>query len=89
MAVAVITTIGGPGQSPGDLYYATWLAFLLGFGASLSCYDEFLQAKPDPKLHDPPLSATIEMAVTEIPSTPVTPFQIMKGDGTEPKGAFL
>ena len=89
VAVAVITTIGGPGQSPGDLYYATWLAFLLGFGASLSCYDEFLRAKPDPKLHDPPLSATIEMAVTEIPSTPVTPFQIMKGDGTEPKGAFL
>ncbi|GAX14877.1 hypothetical protein FisN_29Lh089 [Fistulifera solaris] len=39
-AVALITGIGGPGQSVGDLYYSTWLAFLFSFGAFVSCYGE-------------------------------------------------
>jgi hypothetical protein len=39
-AVALITGIGGPGQSVGDLYYSTWLAFFVSIGIFLSCYDQ-------------------------------------------------
>jgi len=39
-AVALITGIGGPGQSVGDLYYSTWLAFWVSLGIFVSCYDE-------------------------------------------------
>jgi len=35
VAVALITGIGGPGQSVGDLYYSTWLAF---FGTFISIF---------------------------------------------------
>ena len=40
VAVALITGIGGPGQSVGDLYYATWLAFLVSIGIGYACYAE-------------------------------------------------
>jgi hypothetical protein len=40
VALAVITGIGGPGQSVGDLFYATWLAFLVSLGIAVSCYRE-------------------------------------------------
>jgi hypothetical protein len=40
VALAVITGIGGPGQSVGDLFYATWLAFLVSLGIAVSCYGE-------------------------------------------------
>jgi hypothetical protein len=40
VALAVITGIGGPGQSVGDLFYATWLAFLVSLGIGLSCLGE-------------------------------------------------
>lgn len=31
-AVALVTGIGGPGQSVGDLYYSTWLSFWVSLG---------------------------------------------------------
>lgn len=37
-AVALITGIGGPGQSVGDLYYSTWLALWVSLGIFVSCY---------------------------------------------------
>ena len=43
IAVALITSIGGPGQSVGDLYYATWLAFWVCIGTFVSCCDEMKQ----------------------------------------------
>jgi putative effector of murein hydrolase LrgA (UPF0299 family) len=39
-AVALITSIGGPGQSVGDLYYSTWLAFWVSLGIFVSCYEQ-------------------------------------------------
>jgi hypothetical protein len=43
VAVALITSIGGPGQSVGDLYYSTWLAFWVSIGIFVSCYDQLKQ----------------------------------------------
>lgn len=40
VAVALITSIGGPGQSVGDLYYSTWLAFWVCIGIFMNCYDQ-------------------------------------------------
>ncbi len=40
VAVALITSIGGPGQSVGDLYYSTWLAFWVSVGILVSCFDQ-------------------------------------------------
>ena len=61
-AVAMITGIGGPGQSVGDLYYSTWLAFWVSLGIFLACYaqikredvevdeqEESLEVVPTPK----------------------------------------
>ena len=39
-AVALITGIGGPGQSVGDLYYSTWGAFWVSVGIFVSCYHQ-------------------------------------------------
>lgn len=41
-ALVLITGIGGPGQSVGDLFYGTWLAFLLSIGLVVTCYDQVL-----------------------------------------------
>jgi len=38
--VALITGIGGPGQSVGDLFYGTWLAFLVSIGLVAACFEE-------------------------------------------------
>lgn len=46
-AVALITSIGGPGQSVGDLYYSTWLAFWVCIGIFVSCYDQMKQEEID------------------------------------------
>ena len=43
IAVARITSIGGPGQRVGDLYYSTWLAFWVSVGIFVSCYDQMKQ----------------------------------------------
>lgn len=39
-AVAMITCIGGPGQSVGDLFYSTWLSFVVSIGIFITCYDQ-------------------------------------------------
>ena len=39
-AVATITGIGGPGQSVGDMFYSTWLNFLVSIGLVLICFQE-------------------------------------------------
>jgi len=44
VAVALITGIGGPGQSVGDLFYGTWLAFLTSIGLVITCYEELRHA---------------------------------------------
>ena len=40
IGLGLITGIGGPGQIVGDLYYASWLAFMASLGATGSCYEE-------------------------------------------------
>lgn len=47
VAVAIITGIGGPGQSVGDLYYATWLAFLVSLFVGATCYSEIATREDD------------------------------------------
>eukprot|EP00548_Thalassiothrix_antarctica_P010150 CAMPEP_0194163504 /NCGR_PEP_ID=MMETSP0152-20130528/80078_1 /TAXON_ID=1049557 /ORGANISM="Thalassiothrix antarctica, Strain L6-D1" /LENGTH=623 /DNA_ID=CAMNT_0038873503 /DNA_START=639 /DNA_END=2510 /DNA_ORIENTATION=- len=42
-ALALITGIGGPGESVGDLFYGTWLAFLIAIVLVQSCFDEIRQ----------------------------------------------
>jgi hypothetical protein len=37
MAVVLITGIGGPGQSVGDMYYSVWLCFFVTIGLALTC----------------------------------------------------
>ena len=39
-AVALITGIGGPGQSVGDLFYASWADFFVSLGVFVNCYSE-------------------------------------------------
>lgn len=45
VAVALITSIGGPGQTVGDLYYATWLSFVVSIGILVSCLDQIQQSQ--------------------------------------------
>jgi len=40
LAVALITGIGGPGQSVGDLYYSTWLGFCVSISILVESYRE-------------------------------------------------
>jgi hypothetical protein len=40
IGVATITGIGGPGQSVGDLFYGSWMAFLVSLGLFLACLEE-------------------------------------------------
>jgi len=43
IAVSLVTSIGGPGQRVGDLYYSTWLAFWASVGIFISCYDQMTE----------------------------------------------
>jgi hypothetical protein len=56
-AVAMITGIGGPGQSVGDLYYSTWLAFWVSLGIFVSCFNELNEEE---KEIEGPTSPTVE-----------------------------
>jgi hypothetical protein len=38
--VALITGIGGPGQSVGDLFYSTWLSFAVSIYIFANCYHQ-------------------------------------------------
>lgn len=46
-AVALITGIGGPGQSVGDLFYSTWLAFGISIGIFFHCYERIQREDKD------------------------------------------
>jgi hypothetical protein len=43
VGVALITGIGGPGQSVGDLFYSSWLSFLVSIGIFVACVDQLQQ----------------------------------------------
>jgi len=53
VAVATITGIGGPGQSVGDMFYATWLTFLVTIGVVIVCYTE-ISKEEDGAVHSKP-----------------------------------
>lgn len=50
VAVALITSIGGPGESVGDLYYSTWLSFWVSIGIFVSCFDQMKQEELESNL---------------------------------------
>ena len=82
VAAFIITSIGGPGQSVGDLYIATWLSFLVSIGVCISCYDELLRDDwmRNRRLRREAASATVELASAEPKgnfSTTDTPYQRM------------
>mmetsp|Transcript_16570 Transcript_16570/g.24454 ORF Transcript_16570/g.24454 Transcript_16570/m.24454 type:complete len:310 (-) Transcript_16570:1340-2269(-) len=43
VALALITGIGGPGESVGDLFYGSWLAFLISIVLVKTCFQEIRQ----------------------------------------------
>jgi hypothetical protein len=43
VAVAFITGIGGPGQSVGDMFYSTWLAFFIAIFVGMTCVREIVK----------------------------------------------
>jgi hypothetical protein len=43
VAVAFITGIGGPGQSVGDMFYSTWLAFFVAIFVGMTCVREIVK----------------------------------------------
>lgn len=47
VSVALITGIGGPGQTVGDLYYSIWLAFWVSLGIFISCFNELREEEKD------------------------------------------
>ena len=44
-AVALITGIGGPGQTVGDMFYSTWLAFWVSLGISIQSFKQLNTAE--------------------------------------------
>jgi archaellum biogenesis protein FlaJ (TadC family) len=44
MAVVLITGIGGPGQSVGDMYYSVWLCFFVTIWLALTCLKQIQEA---------------------------------------------
>ncbi|KAL7547207.1 hypothetical protein ACHAWF_010524 [Thalassiosira exigua] len=44
-AVAYLTSEEGPGAPLGNLYYSTWISFLLVLFVGVSCFEEFQKAK--------------------------------------------
>mmetsp|Transcript_8218 Transcript_8218/g.14469 ORF Transcript_8218/g.14469 Transcript_8218/m.14469 type:complete len:826 (+) Transcript_8218:118-2595(+) len=43
VGIALITGIGGPGQSVGDLFYSSWLSFAISLGIFVTCVDVLQQ----------------------------------------------
>lgn len=43
--VAFLTSADAPGSSIGNLYYFTWISFLVSFALIASCYDDYQAAK--------------------------------------------
>lgn len=52
--VAFITSQRGPGAPLGNLYYFTWLSFLVSFLISASCFEDYTTAAATTGLDDPP-----------------------------------
>ena len=80
-AAAVITSIGGPGQSVGDLYYSTWLSFLVSIGVCISCYDELFRDNYVRNKHTtkraPMMIEIPETCTSSTSKTPTTSFRRM------------
>lgn len=53
VAVGLITGIGGPGQSVGDLYYSTWLSFWVSLWIFANCYDQIKLEEDQQKQRNP------------------------------------
>jgi hypothetical protein len=60
--VALVTGIGGPGQSVGDLFFSTWLSFGVALGIFVQCeaqvrkdYTPLVQQQEQPSSYEPPL----------------------------------
>lgn len=51
VGVALITAIGGPGQSVGDLFYASWLSFLVSIGIFVACIDRLQQQEMEDQVY--------------------------------------
>jgi len=51
--VIYITSQYGPGAPLGNLYYFTWISFLLSFALTASCYDDYQAAKLMAQQHHP------------------------------------
>lgn len=43
--VAYVTDIQGPGSPLGNLYYFSWISFLLTFMVGKACYDDYVEAQ--------------------------------------------
>jgi hypothetical protein len=43
VGLAFITGIGGPGQSVGDLFYSSWIAFVVSLGVFIACVEQLQQ----------------------------------------------
>lgn len=72
-AVALITGIGGPGQSVGDMFYGTWLAFWVSLGISIQCYNQ---------LNAEDMSIGFEEKQTSTPSASTESHQIPRAVDT-------
>jgi hypothetical protein len=61
--VALVTGIGGPGQSVGDLFFSTWISFGVALGIFVQCeaqvrkdYAPLAQHQEPPGSYEPPLA---------------------------------
>lgn len=43
--IAVVTDSGGPGAPLGNLYYFSWISFLLTFGVGKACHEDYVEAQ--------------------------------------------
>jgi hypothetical protein len=43
--IAIVTDSGGPGAPLGNLYYFSWISFLLTFGVGKACHEDYVEAQ--------------------------------------------
>lgn len=72
ISLALITGIGGPGQSVGDLYYGSWLAFLASLGVASSLYSEIMNQERD--LVSPASDSSEEDTIQGMAGAASTPY---------------
>uniref|UniRef100_A0A7S0CIH6 Uncharacterized protein n=1 Tax=Proboscia inermis TaxID=420281 RepID=A0A7S0CIH6_9STRA len=91
----IITGMGGPGESVGDLYYATWLAFMLSMIIGVNVFEEwrrepstvYLDPCADRGVDDTGVYETEMVITTAFPQTtttthPSSPFVAMDDEGS-------